>query len=132
MVYRAGDQGFEKEEVLCRLFRQSLLQCPSLDIGTLCNIVLSVAPGLMSDLFKIRPFERKLRYVGFRHAETPAEWPYRHFTPGHTYEAIDYNGGSYSIKGYEGKRFGCAFFEVVGEGQPATEVKEQYGGAHGC
>lgn len=116
MVYRAGDQGFEKEEVLCRLFRQSLLQCPSLDIGTFCKIVCSVAPDLMRDIFKIRPFERKLRYVGYRHAETPAEKHYRHLTQGQIYEAIDYNGGSYSIKGYEGKRFGSAFFEVVNEG----------------
>lgn len=130
MAYRADDQGFEKEAALCRVFRQSLLQCPSLDVGTFCKIVRSVAPDLMSDIFKTRPFERKLRYVGYRHAETPAENPYRHLTQGQIYEAIDYNGGSYSIKGYQGQRFGCAYFEVVDEVQPAAVVHEQYGGAH--
>jgi hypothetical protein len=60
---------------------------------------------------------RKLKYIGCGCAETPCPHGDDIFEMGKLYESIDFNGATYTIKGYgDGKkRIGSACFEWVKE-----------------
>lgn len=115
--------GFEKERSFCKILREALAECPELEIRTICSIIGYVAPNFMRDLFTVRPYVRKLRYVGYKHIGMEVPYLDCHFIQGRIYESIDFNGGTYSIKGYEGRRIGCAYFEVVIE-ESATDLRQ--------
>ena len=68
------------------------------------HVARIINPAICDGAFDRRPCERKLKYIGEEHS---------HFVNGEEYDAIDFNGATYSIKDYtekSGKVIGFAFF----------------------
>lgn len=112
------DEGFEKEAKFRMVSGQALQDCNLLKASTVRRIITHFAPDFVEGLFDIRPCERKLRYIGTCCLEDPSfygESPDDFFKIGGIYESIDFNGGTYSIKGYENgnSRIGSAYFERI-------------------
>ena len=104
-------RGFEDEEV----FGMVLREYKDLKSNELKEILARIAPELVKDLFKIRSCVRDLKYVGCeKHAKDSSEQN-DFFNLNKIYRSIDYNGGTYTIEGYEDgkKRIGAAYFEVL-------------------
>ena len=97
--------GFEKEA----LFRQARIECqkthPDFKSKALKSALQIACPEFMHGLYGIRPCSRKLKFVGGS-GEISSFFEY-----GKVYEAIDFNGGTYRINGYE-DRIGAGYFEV--------------------
>ena len=106
-------RGFEAEEV----FSMVLRQYRGLKSFELKEILTHILVKFVKDLHKVRPCVRDLKYVGcekYAHDDCDCESD-KFFEIGKTYKSIDFNGGTYSIEGYEAgkKRIGSAYFEVV-------------------
>ncbi|MFC1885582.1 hypothetical protein ACFLZM_00780 [Thermodesulfobacteriota bacterium] len=73
-------------------------------------IISHFAPDFLEGLFEPRPCVRKLKYVG-----CGCNLSDEFFEIGKIYESIDFNGATYTLKGYgDGKRrIGSAYFEWV-------------------
>ena len=109
------DEGFEKERRFKMILSQARCDCPVLKDRTVRRILAHVAPEFTEGLFDTRPCVRKLKYIGCGCAEPVCPHGPDFFEMGVIYESIDYNGGTYSIKGWEdgNRRIGSAFFEWV-------------------
>lgn len=105
--------GFERED----RFLDALAECRKVHNNfkakTLRAALQIACPEFMEGLFDPRPCTRKLRYIGDSTlAENPsAGYPDEFFKVGGIYESIDFNGGTYQIKGYE-RRIGYVYFEI--------------------
>ena len=105
--------GFEKEI----LFQQARIECQTVHDNfkakTLKTALQIIYPEFMENLFSTRPCVRKLKFIG--HDNQGEDAPFDDFDPffeyGKVYESIDFNGGTYRIKGYDG-RIGAGYFEV--------------------
>jgi hypothetical protein len=94
--------GFENEQLLSEMFKSQshipLWNDFKLSVGTL-------------DAFRRKPCIRLLRYLGY---ETSSDDFFKHCE---IYESIDFNGATYSIKGYSdtvgGRVIGCNHFEWI-------------------
>lgn len=96
--------GFEKEEKLNVAFQFLREHCPAIQkIQILYQLLDKVNPNFCIDLFKRRPCERKLKYIGEVND---------FFKKRKIYESITFNGGTYTIKGYD-RIIGSAFFEII-------------------
>jgi len=105
-------RGFEDEEV----FGMVLREYKDLKSHELKEILALIAPELVKDLFKIRPCVRDLKYVGSKKHAHGNSKQNDFFNLNKIYKSIDYNGGTYTIEGYEDgrkKRIEAAYFEVV-------------------
>lgn len=108
--------GFEKEA----LFSQARIECQKVHDNfkakTLKEALQIICPEFLENLFAIRSCSRNLKFVGRDQREECVQVggfdPF--FEYGKVYKSIDFNGGSYQIKGYEG-RIGCGFFAVCSE-----------------
>lgn len=108
-------EGFEKEEKFRGILAQALCDCPVLKASTVKRIIAHVAPEFVEGLFDIRPCVCKLKHIGHTWIEDESfhdNGPNEFFKVGEVYESIDFNGGTYTIKGYEG-RVGAAYFERI-------------------
>lgn len=63
-------------------------------------------------VYRERQCLRTLRYIGYRDFPAGAEDNNPDFEIGKTYSSLTFNGGTYTIKGYDG-RIGYAYFEIV-------------------
>ncbi len=96
--------GFEKEEKINEAFLFLKEHCSSIQkIKILYQLLDKVNPSICADLFKRKPCERKLKYIGEDD---------NFFKKGEIYESITFNGGTYSIKGYD-RLIGSAYFEIL-------------------
>lgn len=112
------DEGFEREARFKMVFAQARTACCALKAATVRRIIAHFVPDFVAGLFDIRPCERRLRYIGNCCLEDPSfygEAVDDFFKVGEVYDSIDYNGGTYSIKGYENgnSRIGSAYFERI-------------------
>lgn len=97
--------GFEKELKFNEAFLFLKEQCPSIQkTVTLYKLLNKIDPNICVDLFKTRPCARKLKYIG--------EEGDNFFKKNQIYESINFNGGTYTIKGYN-RLIGSAYFEVI-------------------
>ncbi len=105
--------GFEKEE----LFSSALIECrmvhDTFKAKTLKTALQVICPQFMDGLYAVLPCSRKLKFIGNGDmGENAADKDFDpFFKPGEIYESIDFNGGTYRIKGYD-HRVGCSYFEV--------------------
>ena len=111
-------EGFEKEAHFWTIVSQALCDCPVLKVGTVKRIIAHVAPEFLDKLFDIRSCRRKLRYIGCHWVEDENfhdNDPNDFFKIGEVYNSIDFNGATYTIKGYKSgkRRIGYAYFERV-------------------
>jgi len=116
MADRDHYEGFEKEEKFNLISTQAYCDCPVLKARTVKRIIAHIDPSFTDDLFSVRPCVRKLKYIGCGCAESPC--PHgsdNFFKEGNIYTSIDFNGGSYSIEGYEEgrERIGFTYFEWI-------------------
>jgi hypothetical protein len=96
--------GFEREEKFNEAFQFLTEQCPNIQkIIVLHKLLDKVDPNICVGLFKRRPCKRMLKYIGEVHES---------FKKGNLYESIDFNGGIYTISGYE-RLIGCSYFVIV-------------------
>lgn len=96
--------GFEKEEKLNDAFQFLREYCQAIQKRiVLYQLLDKVNPSICVDLFKRRTCERKLKYIG----EVDGFFKKRK-----VYESINFNGGTYAIKGYD-RRIGSAYFEII-------------------
>ena len=106
-------RGFEAEET----FKMVLRKYQDLKSHQLKEILARIYPEFVKDLFKIRSCVRDLKCVSCKkQAYDNCDCaPDKFFEIGKIYKSIDFNGGTYSIEGYEAgkKRIGSAYFEVV-------------------
>ena len=79
-------------------------------VRTVKRIIAHFDPKFTDGLFESRPCVRKLRYVG--REEDPNSHVHSFCVLGEIYESIEFNGGTYTFKGYDG-RIGAAYFEIV-------------------
>jgi len=112
------DKGFENEARFWMILCEALADCPVIKSRTVYRVITHFAPEFTAHLFEISPCVRKLRYIGFQWVENDdffGDTSDDMFTVGEIYESIDFNGATYTIKGYkDGKRrIGCAYFERV-------------------
>lgn len=97
-------KGFEREVRFNNAFSFLLEQCPKVQkIIVLYKLLDKVDPKISIGLFERRRCKRKLMYIGDSHS---------FFKKRNVYDSIDFNGGTYSIVGYD-RLIGCAYFEVV-------------------
>ncbi|PKN19282.1 MAG: hypothetical protein CVU71_07170 [Deltaproteobacteria bacterium HGW-Deltaproteobacteria-6] len=114
MSFENHYEGFAKEKKFNLILAQSLCECPVLQARTVKRIIAHVDEGFVKDLFKRRPCIRRLVYIGCGCVEFPCpHGDSKYFKEGEIYTSIDFNGGTYTIEGYEdGKtRIGSAYFE---------------------
>lgn len=100
------------------VFQQAYCDCPFLTVRTVKRIIAHFAPAFTDGLFDFRPCKRKLRYIGhdwFEDENFHDDDPNNFFKIWDIYESIDFNGATYTIKGYkDGKNsIGAAYFERV-------------------
>jgi hypothetical protein len=119
-------RGFEKEGRFLQILEEAVRDYPGLPYKVLRRVLRHVDSDYLNDLFSVRPCVRTLRYVRPDCDGSHPSGRAAYFVPGQIYESVDFNGGSYAIKGYEKGRVGCTFFEVVEEKQPSV----QRGGGH--
>jgi hypothetical protein len=109
-------RGFEKEGRFLRLLEEAARKWPGMPYRVLDEALQHVSDeDDGNDLFSVRPCVRILRYVRPDSDETDPAGGADYFIPGSLYESVDFDGGSYAIKGYENGRVGCACFEVLEE-----------------
>jgi len=103
-------EGFEKEEKFSEIFYLARKDNPRLHADTVKMIISHFAPDFLEGLFVRRPCVRKLKYVGYG-----CNLGHEFFEIGKIYESVDFDGATYTIKGYgDGKRrIGSAYFEWV-------------------
>lgn len=95
--------GFEREEKFNDAFHFLNEQCPAIQkVKILYQLLDKVDPDIRVGLFKRRPCTRKLEYIGDDH---------EFFKKGNIYESVDFNGGTYTICGYD-RLIGCSYFEI--------------------
>ena len=101
-------EGFEKERKFHMILDQALGDCPTLKDRTVARIIAHIDPSFTAGLFEIRPTVRRLKYIGRGCAEVPCPHCDDFFEMGKLYESIDFNGATYTIKGYKNgkKRIG--------------------------
>lgn len=84
------------------ILAQAMCDCPVLKARSVKRIIAHINSSFTDDLFAERPCMRKLRYIGCGCAESPCpHGTSDFFKEGEIYTSIDFNGGSYSIEGYE-------------------------------
>lgn len=105
-------EGFEKEALFHKILSSALDDCPALKAFTVKNIISHVKPDFLKDLFERKPCQRKLKYIGSVCNVTDCSHKEDFFKQGEIYESVDFNGGTYTIKGYD-RRIGCAYFERI-------------------
>lgn len=112
------EEGFENEARYHIVLAQAINECPTLKSRTVKRIIAHFSPDFTEALLAVRPCVRKLRYIGCFcgedkdfHGESPDEY----FKIGDYYESIDFNGATYTIKGYEDEkqRIGYVYFERI-------------------
>jgi hypothetical protein len=115
MSIRDHYEGFEKERKFHMVLGQAACDCPLINARTVRRIIAHFDPEFVEEVFKIRPCVRKLKYVGCGCAEKECSHGDKFFKQGNIYESIDFNGATYTIKGYnEGKsRIGLVYFEWI-------------------
>jgi len=108
-------EGFEKERKLKIILHRAICDCPLLKARTVQRIIAHVAPEFAEGLFESRPCVRKLKYLGYGSEEFDCPSEDEFFQIGKLYESIEFNGATYTIKGYrEGEsRIGCAYFDWI-------------------
>lgn len=115
------EEGFEKEDKFHRVLSQALCDCPNLKARTLKRIIAHFAPDFIDGLFEPRPCVRKLKYIGCSCLAGCGDATCNYasedefFHTGKLYESIDFNGATYTIKGYINgkKKIGFSYFERV-------------------
>lgn len=124
------DEGFEREVKLKQLYikareaQEALYQWADfMEVARLVN------PELCDGVFERRPCIRRLRYIGYDNWPEPIRSElnadaHTYFIHGEIYYSTDFNGATYSIKGYSdsGKVIGCSYFEWI------TDEAEDYAG----
>jgi len=115
MPFKDHYEGFERESKFFTVFSQARGDCPVLMVRTVKRIIAHFDPEFRAGLFESRPCVRKLRYVGMD--EAPESHVHSFFVVGEIYESTEFNGGTYVIKGRDG-RMGAAYFDVVKDFQP--------------
>jgi len=107
--------GFERERKFKMIFQQAYRDCPVLKTKIVHKIIAHVAPDFVEGLFEKKSCVRKLRHIGCECVEPDCPHDeHIFFKIGEVYESIDFNGGTYAIKGYEG-RIGSSYFEWISE-----------------
>lgn len=99
-------EGFEKEDIMQRVFAEARSECKELMWDTFKKVVYAVAPGQYEETFKRRKCERRLLYTGIE-GQPPSE----EYVVGTVYESEDFTGATYTIKGHS--VIGCAHFVRV-------------------
>lgn len=119
MAFRDHFEGFENEDRFRMVLFQARGDCPVLMDRTVKRIIAHFAPEFTYKLFEVRQCKRRLQYVGCGCAEKVCPHGPDFFEHGKIYESIDFNGGTYTIKGYgDGTvRIGCAYFEWIKDEQ---------------
>lgn len=108
-------KGFEKEEAFRQLFCHIRQYYPDLRFGLLRSAIATIAPTFNEKLHERKPCHRILRYVGCTWCpEGPQDDEFLKL--GQTYVGTSFNGGTYTIKGYDDRPIGSAYFELVKEG----------------
>lgn len=96
--------GFEREE---RYHKASLIfreQCPNIsDKEFLPKLLDIIDPKIQEGLAERRICKRKLQYIGELD---------NFFEKGKIYNSIDFNGGTYTIEGYD-RLIGSTYFKVL-------------------
>lgn len=96
--------GFEREERFNEAFHFLKEQCPNIEkIRVLGQLLDIIDPQLRNGLFERKECKRKLIYIGDSK---------QFFKKGKVYYSIDFNGGTYSIIGYE-KLIGSSYFDII-------------------
>jgi len=113
--------GFEKEEEFNRICSEAYQDCVGLKVRTVERIIAHINPSFTKGLFEIRPCVRKLKYIGCWCNKNECSCGSDEFELGRVYESEDFNGGTYKIKGHEG-RIGSAYFRVVSDEFDGKEV----------
>ena len=107
IIFMGNDKhmvGFEKEERFNNAFSFLLEQCPKVQkVKVLYQLLNKVDSIICAGLFDRRRCKRRLIYTGDAHD---------FFKNGNVYDSIDFNGGTYTIVGYD-RLIGCAYFEIV-------------------
>ena len=114
-------EGFGKEAKFHMVLEQALNDCATLKARTLKRCIAHFAPDFVDGLFEPRPCVRNLKYIGCSCLAGCGDAACNYasedefFKIGKIYESIDFNGGTYTIKGYENgeKRIGSSYFERV-------------------
>jgi hypothetical protein len=119
-------RGFEKEGRFLRILEEAVRDHPGLPYRVLDKALRHADDEYLNDLFSVRPCVRTLRYRRQDCDGSQLAGHRSYFIHGQLYESVDFNGGSYAIKGHENGRVGCTFFEVVEEKHPS----ELRGGGH--
>ena len=109
-------EGFDAEmsfHIICMEIRK---HCPDLKFGVIKAAIATIAPDFVASLYKSRPCNRQLRYIGTTwcpEIEPPTDHEY--FKLGQLYRSSTFNGATYTFDGYgDGeRRIGCAYFEWV-------------------
>ena len=117
MEVRNHYDGFPNEHKFHMILDQAMNDCPTIKARVVRRIIAHFDRDFVRDLFVCRPCVRKLRYIGCGCAEIECPHGNGFFRNGGLYESIDFNGGTYSIRGYEDgkKRIGFAYFNYVGD-----------------
>jgi len=107
--------GFEKERKFHQILYSARRENPIIMARTIKNIIAHVAPEFLDSLFETRQCVRKLKYVRCGCEDNECPHVHEFFKMNEIYESIDFNGATYTIKGYkDGKaRIGCNHFERV-------------------
>ena len=96
--------GFEWEERFNEAFRFLKEQCPNIEkfrvLGQLLDII---DPQLRNGLFERKKCKRKLKFIG----ESD-----HFFKKDEIYYSLDFNGGTYTITGYE-RLIGSSYFQII-------------------
>lgn len=114
-MHRDHYEGFEKERKFHMILDQALCDCSVLKARTVKRIIAHIAPEFVDGLFEPRPCVRKLKYIGCGCEEQVCPHGDEFFKHGEVYESTDFNGATYTIKGYEDgkRRIGSAYFEWI-------------------
>jgi len=114
-MFKDHQDGYEKERKFHLILYQAGCENPYIKARTIKRIIAHFAPEFIEDLFKTKSCIRRLKYIGCGCEEPNCFHGPEYFKLGKIYESIDFNGASYSIKGYKNgkRRIGCSFFEWV-------------------
>lgn len=105
---------FEREEKFNELLQTARKNCPAFKAATLKKIIAGVNPAFLNGLFGPRPCTSKLEYTGGSCDKQPcADDADDFFEVGKIYQAVDFTGATYAIKGAGGRRIGTAHFEEI-------------------
>ncbi|OGW26531.1 MAG: hypothetical protein A2X59_00065 [Nitrospirae bacterium GWC2_42_7] len=112
------EENYETEAAFHMILSHAINECPTLKARTVKKIIDQVDQELADALFCVRPCVRKLRYIGCSCGEDKdfcGVTTNEYFNIGDYYESIDFNGATYTIKGYENgkQRIGASYFERI-------------------